>query len=255
MKDYTDYINNLLSDFLPPDQKEKFRSQHLINEKLREQYYILLNSREYIIAKSGLEEIENDPDLHLAEQLVNDFYEGKEDIQPRAIRLKPLWIILISTAAMIVFILLAKSTFFTSPNERVYNRYYQPLNKANIEMEFTRGISIQHYHDGLESYLVRDFEAALKSFSFLAGASYYQGLSLLGMDEFEEAIQQFEYHLIQHPYHPGANWYLALAYLQRGRYDQAILKLEELTKSENPYRSSSGKLIVRIGKIKAAGGN
>lgn len=255
MKDYSDYINKFLSDVLSPNQKEEFRSQLLNDEILREQYHILMKSREYLKAKSDLEEIENDPDLHLAEQLVNEFYAGKKESRTKKIGLKPLWITLISVAATIVLIVLAKSIFLTPPNERLYDRFYQPLYRASLELEITRGISTQHYHNGIESYVGEDYEAALKSFSYEPRASYYQGLSLLGLKEYEEAIRQFEYHLIHQPYHPGANWYLALAYLQKGRYDEATLKLEELSVFENQYDSSAKKLISQIHKIKAVGGN
>ncbi len=94
--------------------------------------------------------------------------------------------------------------------------------------------------------------ASFNSFSHEPGSSYYQGISLLGLEEYEEAIQQFEFYLNQSPYHPGANWYLALVYIQKGRVDQAYTQLDKLTKFENPYNSPAKKLMSRIHKMKAA---
>lgn len=249
MTDYTDFINNFLSGTLSKEQSAEFRKQLLTDENLQEQFTILSSSREYLKAKSTLEEIENDPDLPMAALLVNEYYQEKETSQRKRFKIKRQWIVIISTAAMLVVILFAKSILLSPPNERWYERFYQPLNRLSLEMEINRGASSSHLSAGLESYLKEDYLASFNSFSYEPGSSYYQGISLIGLKEYEEAIEQFEFYLNQSSYHPGANWYLALVYLQKGRYDQAYTHLDKLTKFENPYILPAKKLMSLIHKM------
>lgn len=73
MKDYLGYIDDYISGTLPADLIAEVKLRLIRDEELRKEYQILLASRQYIIAKSTLEEIKSDPELHLAEELVEEY--------------------------------------------------------------------------------------------------------------------------------------------------------------------------------------
>lgn len=76
MIDFTEQINICISGKMSPEEILEFENNLAENEELREHYQILLSAREYIKAKSVLEEIESDPDLPIIMEQVIDHYEG-----------------------------------------------------------------------------------------------------------------------------------------------------------------------------------
>jgi len=100
MINFTEQINNCISGKMSPEEMFKLENSLKENEGLREQYQILLSSREYIKAKSVLEEIENDPDLPQVMDQVIDHYEGKYAFEKRTVYLNRVWDLLISVVAL-----------------------------------------------------------------------------------------------------------------------------------------------------------
>lgn len=75
MKDYTKYIDDYISGNLSPELMDEIRERLSTDEELNEEYQILRKSREYLKAKMMLEEIESDPDLAKAEEMVEKFFQ------------------------------------------------------------------------------------------------------------------------------------------------------------------------------------
>jgi hypothetical protein len=85
MIDFTEQINKCISGKMSPEEILEFENNLSENEDLKEQYLILLRAREYIKAKSVLEEIEGDPDLPSIMEQVIDHFEGGDAYQIRSI--------------------------------------------------------------------------------------------------------------------------------------------------------------------------
>ncbi len=81
MIDFTEQINKSISGTMSPEEMPEFENNLANNEELREQYQILLSAREYIKAKSVLEEIEGDPNLPSIMEQVIDHFEGRDAYQ------------------------------------------------------------------------------------------------------------------------------------------------------------------------------
>ena len=94
---------------MSPEEMPEFENNLANNEELREQYQILLSAREYIKAKSVLEEIESDPDLPMIMEQVIDHYEsnvGYDGYEISAMNLHRAWYILIPAALFGILLLI-----------------------------------------------------------------------------------------------------------------------------------------------------
>ena len=78
MKDYLGYVNDYISGALSSDLMVEVKARLAYDEELHSEYRILLSSREYIKAKSLLEEVETEPELHHVEELVDQFFNERE---------------------------------------------------------------------------------------------------------------------------------------------------------------------------------
>lgn len=106
MIDFTEQINKCISGKLSSEEMLDFETSLAKNEALREQYQILLNAREYIKAKSVLEEIESDPDLPMVMEQVIDHYEGNDVYELDAMNLSRVRYILIPAALLGILLLI-----------------------------------------------------------------------------------------------------------------------------------------------------
>jgi len=78
MEDFYNDINYLISSKLPFQRRREILALLKNDNKLREEFEILLHSREYLKVKSALVEIEHDPEqLHAMEQVQNHFANSK----------------------------------------------------------------------------------------------------------------------------------------------------------------------------------
>ncbi len=103
MIDFTEQINLCISGKMSPEEILVFENNLAKNEELREQYQILLSAREYIKAKSVLEEIESDPDLPMIMEQVIDHFEDNEI---STMNLHRAWYILIPAALFGILLLI-----------------------------------------------------------------------------------------------------------------------------------------------------
>jgi len=103
MIDFTEQINKSISGKMSPEEMPEFENNLAKNKELREQYQILLSAREYIKAKSVLEEIESDPDLPMIMEQVIGHYEDNEI---STMNLHRAWYILIPAALFGILLLI-----------------------------------------------------------------------------------------------------------------------------------------------------
>ena len=101
MKDYLGYVNDYISGALSPDLMVEVMARLTADEELQNEYRILLSSREYIKAKSMLKEIETDPELNLAEELVEKFINEQDEFRWKNIRKRKYLIITIHVLSVL----------------------------------------------------------------------------------------------------------------------------------------------------------
>jgi len=81
MKDYLGYVNDYISGALSSELMVEVQARLATDEELHNEYRILLSSREYIKAKSLLEEVETEPELHHVEELVDQFFNEQDEFR------------------------------------------------------------------------------------------------------------------------------------------------------------------------------
>ncbi len=102
-------------------------------------------------------------------------------------------------------------------------------------------------NDAQQLYHQKAYAAAISKFQNLSNQKssklehyetlFYLGLSYLGNDNTNEAIEQFKDFKPQHPFYKDAQFYLAMAHLQQNNIATAkqILKEIKTDKTDNPY--------------------
>ena len=107
--------------------------------------------------------------------------------------------------------------------------------------------------DALRTYAVNDFQKAIpllqKSFQFKKDSIYllYMGVSYLGMGKASEAekilstLQSSEKMPIE-----SIMWYLALAYIELGQKEKAMILLRKTANTEGAYKVSAHELIKKM---------
>lgn len=79
MEDIYNEINNLISSNLPYQRTRAVLALLEKDDKLREEFKILLYSREYLKTKSTLVELENDADQSTAREQVEIHFKNKKN--------------------------------------------------------------------------------------------------------------------------------------------------------------------------------
>lgn len=91
------------------------------------------------------------------------------------------------------------------------------------------------YSAGLEAYTLREYDKAYNLLTSVDSLNnelkFYQAVSALGSQRFEEAITLFEFlgTNSENKYYQQTKWYLGLAYWQVGKTERAIKLLKEIT--------------------------
>jgi tetratricopeptide (TPR) repeat protein len=272
MSDYLDYINQYISGELSEEERRAFEARLASDKELNEQYQLVLKAKDFIKARSVLEEIENDPELPLAEAQVEEYLSrlnqsdpgtGKEPagntesqqtgLQSRSgNRVRKVFFWAIPAAAVIGIILIIRSFTGTDPNIRLYKKYYRPLSANVLEVGLVRGSNTPSIQAGINCYEKKDYLCAINNFRNNPEAAFYLGLAQLGAGNYNEALESFLDFERNHHSHPGVNWYLSLTYLHLNKLDEAENRLNSILATSSPYYSDPGKLKKRLEKIKAA---
>lgn len=265
MTEYSEYINDFISGTLPPDKMKEFQAKLAIDKELHEEYQILLRSREYIKARSMLEEIENDPYLEEAEELVRLHFDESEanpgdisctipDTTAKSVpSFRKIAFIIFPAAAVLAGVFIVFRFFLPiDPYQLLYNHYYDPLKREVMELELVRGTSSRYFYPGMECYLNKDYECAIEHFSQIRESKYFLGLAYLGKEEPDQAMHYLEEFQKENPNHPGVNWYLGLIHVSLQNLNQAKQYLNNLLIRENHYKPDAEKILHRIEKLIAA---
>ena len=273
MSDHTEYINQYLSGELSGEERLAFEARLASDRELNEQYRLVMQAKDYIKARSLLEEIENDPDLPQAEAQVEEYFSGlnesdretgkgpagNREIQQTGLQSRSgnrerkvlIWAIP-AAAAIIGIAFIIRSFAGTDPNIRLYEKYYRPLSGNVMEVELVRGSNTASIQAGIDCYERKDYMCAINNFTYSPEAAFYLGLAHLGAGNYNEALGSFLEFERDHPSHPGVNWYLALTYLHLNKLDEAEKSLNVIIATSSPFYSDPGRLKRRLEKIKAA---
>lgn len=254
MKDYLQYIDDYISGKLPPGLMEEMKERLEIDEELHEEYQILRKSREYLKAKSMMVEIESDPDLANAEEIVDKYYQ-ETDISSGVKRRRQRFFYLITTSAAAIFVgifIIIRSFAGLDPNERLYKRFYEPVSRETLDLTFVRGINGNNLIKGIECYLQQDYTCSIECFSKDHEYNYHLGLAYLGNNNPLMAKAYFLMYRSEHPELPDVNWYLALTHISLNELDEAYNSLGKLLVSENRYRKRAIRLMRKLENLKKA---
>lgn len=256
MADYTDYINDYISGALSPGEMKQFEAKLAIDDELNREYLLMTNAMEYIKARSTLEELENNPDLPIAEAQVEAYFAGKKETSEKpehtskpiehGIKVKKILTRAIPAAILIGSFLVIRSIMATNPNTRLYEKYYEPLSREAVEMEMVRGSSSAAMQAGIDCYLVKEYPCAIDHFAKIPEGSFYLGLSKLGMGSYEDAMESLLLFQTENPEHPGVNWYLGLTYLRMGNLKAASDSFERISRMGGAYQSRAERLMAKI---------
>jgi len=253
MKDNSQYIDDYISGILTREEMEKFESKKEKDPNLENEYQIWAKTREFIKARSMIHEIENDPDLPLAEEMVKEYFM-QEDIEiKRRSKLRRGLLILLPAAAIFAgVVLLILHSHNTDPLSRIYSQYYTPLQNKEIQNFVVGDVSDQFLMKGLEYYLNGNYVLAIEQLKQADGSSYFLGLSYLGLKDYENAQKYLDDAFRANSYHSGVSWYLGLTYLKLSKSYLAVDHFKRLFLMDNPYQMSAARILKRLDKYNAA---
>ena len=253
MKDNSQYIDDYISGALNEEEMEDFEGRKGKEPELEQEYQIFAKSREFLKARAMIHEIENDPDLTKAEEIVNTYYEQVDADARRRSKIRKGLLISLSAAAVLTgFILIMSYLSNSNPLSRMYAKYYIPLKTEEIQHIIVRDASNPHLSEGLEYYLRGNYSIAIDRLIQANNAHFFIGLSYMELEEYYQAEKYLVEFYENNTYHPGANWYLGLTYLKLNKTDKAIIHFRNLFLLENSYQTSAERILRKLEKYRAA---
>lgn len=284
LEQYSRKIANYIFEDMEPEERVQFEAELESNEELAKEYRRQINAAKYLKTKAQVEEVVNDPDFAEAERQVEQFFREKDAAndagaadttkasdaadaagaadssnerpatRPSANRsLKRILYPLLAAAAIFTGIILVLQAP-GDPNERIFNRYYQPLADGRlISRGQTSGLSVT-FEEALNLYFEEDYSQSASLFSELSQSdpnqpeySLFEGLSVLGAGEYSKAATVFDSYLSRYDiYIPEAQWYLSLCYVKLEQPEKAKDLLNELSSLDGKYGVDSKKLLKKL---------
>ncbi|NUO82173.1 hypothetical protein HUU05_19045 [candidate division KSB1 bacterium] len=138
-------------------------------------------------------------------------------------------------------------------NEKLFAEFYQPY--PNIAPSVRGELAEDKLQDAMQHYDERDFKAALAQLEAIlaaepenATAQFYAGVCHLKRKDTEHALTSLQkvIALKDSRLAQPAEWYLALAYLQKNDAGQARATLRGITAKEHMYRDQASQLLERL---------
>ncbi len=159
-----------------------------------------------------------------------------------------------------VFVLGFVSVFYFNrerPNETLFAEYYEPYPNlaSSVRGELTEG----KLQDALQQYDARAYKATLELLQKIlaidpenAAANFYAGVSYLKIEESERAVASLQKALaLNDPkFSEPAEWYLALAYLQKNDVENTRARLKEILAKDRAFKEQAARLSERLRSLK-----
>ncbi|WP_353780060.1 hypothetical protein [Winogradskyella sp. 3972H.M.0a.05] len=138
-------------------------------------------------------------------------------------------------------------------HQDLYSEYFQPY--RNVVQPIVRGDNSKDLkYSAFKAYEAKEYTVALNLFDSLlqtthdASISFYKANALMQLNEHDKAISILESHLdLGNNLADKKNWYLALAYLNTNRPEQAKEQLRKLLATTSQFkRKEAQKLLKKI---------
>ena len=176
------------------------------------------------------------------------------DAENPVLKPKRYWVMAVAaSAALLMGIYLYTLTRPLEPNH-LFSEYFEPA--QNVSLPLVRNDEEDELALAFSAYEQKEYSLALQLFGQIdedktpTWMSYYKGSALLSLGKTDEAITMLEQHVAsKDPLAYRSHWFLALAYVKRGNYRQAIEELSLLQSSKEPFKQEESKeLMARISK-------
>lgn len=264
LEQYSRKIAHYIYDDMEPDERVQFEAELESNEELALEYRRQLNVVKYMKAKTVVEEQLNNPDMEEADRLVDEFFKEKDAgdssiegalVKPSKSRsLKRVLFPLLATAAIFAGIMIVLNATSGDMNERLYQKYYQPMNDGSLTIRGQDEILSEEFDNAMNLYQDGEYEQSESMFSTLVNTypehpefALLEGLSKMGVGEYSQSATIFESFLDRFDtYIPEAQWYLSLCYIKLDRPDEAKKLLSELTSLDGKFGDDSKRMLKKL---------
>ncbi|MCB0806528.1 MAG: hypothetical protein KDC05_12075 [Bacteroidales bacterium] len=216
-------------------------------------------------------EIDNDPELYHDAELSMEINEAIRDKSFQELRaqlaeqnnqftasssllniqkdLFRTWHIAAASFALILVVgglwyILSNKTFST---ERIVSKYYKPAHPI-MQVRSVEINSDEAFKEAFQFYQQNDFKNALKYFNALENqitARFYSGICYIELEQFNEAIQSFEYVINDKDnlFVEQAEWYMGLIYLMNNQKTDAVAQFDKISNSESYYSNQAKEIL------------
>ena len=250
MSEYTNRISDYLAGIMSPEEKEKFEADLLQTPEMKEEYQLLILAKEVYVGEPDLERILNDPELPVAEKLVNEWMKEENDTNINTNHPSPkrekdniqkpyrvyAWVYLV--AASLFFAFLAFK-YYVIPNraEKIFLSFYETIDPAEFETDDIPPETLLTYQTALDYFESGDFNNAAATFRTLYELENENPdiMLMLGISEMENgqlrvALKLFEeVSALQGANVEYASFYTGLCHVRLGDPRAAIIYLADIT--------------------------
>jgi len=240
-KTISKYHKKLIKSSEP--EKEKYhRAKSKIEQEIEniiEKYY----SRPFDIPVTGEEEFKE-----TVKRVIKD--KGKTSSGKKRLfrRFLSIAACLIVISSILVIVCLSKSKRDIS---KLYSTFYRPLNIdyqtrdiKNIDDLFNLGIV--EFVNGNYAVAIEVFNNIPDTSDFYPSVCLLKGISYMEIEDFNNAVNEFEEIKGDKILHDTVNWYLGLCYLKLEKFDQAKLLFTDIARNESYYSKSARTVLKRL---------
>lgn len=140
-----------------------------------------------------------------------------------------------------------------SSSQKLFDQYFDPYPVLSVVRGDTpNGLNPLHiYAEGKYEQFIETVKQGSTDVQYNVRTAQLRlalGNAYLALAEPEEAIEELNGVLKGQDYYPDAQWYLALAHLRLGAYDESKALLKGLIDQQTFYKSSARKLLASIEK-------
>lgn len=153
-----------------------------------------------------------------------------------------------AAAAIMAVALSVTFWFMNQPKPDLFVENYTKF--PNIIAPLTRSeTNLTELETAFKAYDTGDYNKAyqlLGEFPDENFAAFYQGICLIEMEKYNEAILHFEEISFQDEYENHRLWYVSLLYIKQNRTEKAKAILEDLAAGQSVWREESTRLLTKI---------